>query len=109
MGSKGDQSRPRARFEAADVPPLLPLWLGAGLGGCVAVVILCISLFYPLANQQQDRGPLQQLPPAPQLEVSPQAHRARYDADKTRELRTAPVPIEQAMQETARQGWGPPK
>ena len=109
MGSEPDTSRTQARFEPADVPPLLPLWLAAGLGGCVIIVLLCISLFYPLATRQQDRGPLQHLPPAPRLQVSPIADRALYDAAKAKELRTAPVPIEQAMQATARQGWGPPR
>lgn len=97
------------RFEPADVPPLLPLWLASGLAGCVIIVLLCITLFYSAATRQQDRGPLQHLPPAPRLQVSPVADRARYDAAKANELRTARVPIEQAMRATARQGWGPPK
>ena len=97
------------RFEAADVPPLLPLWLGAGLGGAVLGVMLAITLFYPLATRQEYRGPLQQLPPAPTLEVAPLSHRANYDATKQRELQQAPVPIEQAMRATAQQGWGPPR
>ena len=105
--TRGDREAPR--FEPADVPPLLPLWLAAGLAGCVILVMLCITLFYPLADRQQDRGPLQHLPPAPRLQVSPAADRAQYDASKTKELRTAPVPIEQAMRATAQQGWGPPK
>lgn len=106
MTSRDDHA---VRFEPRDVPPLLPLWLGLGLGSCVLVVVLCITLFYPLAERQQDRGPLQQLPPTPRLEVAPQAERVRYDRSKARELRSTPVPIEQAMQATAREGWGPPK
>jgi hypothetical protein len=35
--------------------------------------------------------------------------RQRYEAAKLQELRGSKVPIERAMQETAQQGWGPPK
>jgi hypothetical protein len=104
-----ERPQPQAAFEPRDVPPLLPLWLGAGLSGCVLLVMLCISLLYPLAERQQQRGPLQKLPPAPRLLVSPQADRAQYDRLKARELETAPVPIDRAMLATAQQGWGPPK
>ena len=97
------------RFESRDVPPLLPLWLGAGLGGSVVAVMIAITLFYPLANRQEYRGPLQQLPQAPRLQVAPGTDLARYDFAKTRELQSTPVPIEAAMRATARQGWGPPK
>jgi len=107
--SKRSKPTDAVRFERSDVPPLLPLWLGAGLGGSVVVVMIGITLFYPLANRQEFRGPLQHLPQAPRLQVAPGADLAQYDAAKTRELQNTPVPIEQAMRATARQGWGPPK
>jgi hypothetical protein len=107
--SKGRKQARAVRFEASDVPPLLPLWLGAGLGGAVIGVMLAITLFYPLATSQEYRGPLQHLPQAPTLEVAPEAHLAQYDAAKWRELQRAPMPIEQAMRATAEQGWGSPK
>ena len=107
--SGSSRGKDRARFEARDVPPLLPLWLGAGLGSCVLVVMLCVTLFYPLADSQQDRGPMQHLPLTPRLQVSPAADRAAYDSSKARELRTAPTPIDVAMQATAKQDWGPPQ
>jgi hypothetical protein len=52
---------------------------------------------------------MQALPPAPRLEITPVTERQRYEAAKRKELRTSPLPIEAAMQATARQGWGPPK
>ena len=94
------------RFEARDVPPLLPLWLGAGLGGCVLVVMLCVTLFYPLADSQQDRGPMQHLPPTPRLQVSPAADLAAYDSRKARELRTAPTPIDVGHASDGKAGLG---
>ena len=97
------------RFERSDMPPLLPLWLASGLGASVILVMVCITLFYPLANRQEYRGPMQQLPDAPRLQVAPGADRARYDSVKARELQRSPLPIEAAMRATARQGWGPPK
>lgn len=97
------------RFEAKDVPPLLPLWLAAGLAGFVVLVFVGITLFYPLANRQEYRGPMQQLPPAPRLEVAPIHELARYQSAKVAELRSAPVPIDRAMRETAQKGWGPPQ
>jgi hypothetical protein len=97
------------RFEAKDVPALLPLWLACGLGGFVILVLLVITLFYPLANRQEYRGPMQQLPPAPRLQVAPEEDLSRYRTAKAQELRHSPVPIDQAMRVTAHQGWGPPK
>jgi hypothetical protein len=97
------------RFEEKDVPPLLPLWLAGGLGGFVIIVLVCVTSFYPLADRQEYRGPLQQLPEAPRLQVAPAVDLARYQAAKAKELQTSPVPIDSAMRATAQQGWGPPK
>lgn len=106
---QSDRKHPQVRFEPSDVPPLLPFWLAAGLGGCVVLVLIGITLGYPLADAQQYRGPMQSLPPAPRLQVSPAQDLAHYRAAKARELKTAPMPIETAMRVTAQQGWGPPK
>ena len=62
---------PNVRFEAGDVPPWLPLWLAAGLAGFIVIVLLGITIGFPLADHQQFRGPLQVLPPGPRLQVAP--------------------------------------
>jgi hypothetical protein len=103
------QERDDVRFEQSDVPALLPLWLACGLGGFVIAVLVCVSSFYPLADRQQYRGPLQHLPPAPRLQVAPAADLQDYRATKAKELKTSPLPIEAAMRATAEQGWGAPK
>lgn len=101
--------RERVRFEPSDVPPLLPLWLAGGLGGFVLFVLGGIAVFYPLADRQENRGPMQHLPPSPQLQAAPGSDLDRYKAQKLRELEHSPVPIQSAMRATAQQGWGPPK
>lgn len=108
-GEHSDRQDSKVRFEPSDVPPLLPLWLAAGLGGAVIVVLLGITLGYPLADSQEYRGPMRSLPPAPRLQVAPAEDLARYQAAKQRELQKTGIPIETAMRRTAEQGWGPPK
>lgn len=103
------QKKNEVRFEPKDVPPLLPLWLACGLGGFVIFVLLGITLFYPLANRQEARGPLERLPPAPRLQVAPANDLAAYRRAKDKELQRSAVPIDQAMRATAHQGWGSPK
>lgn len=97
------------RFERRDVPAFLPLWLAGGLGGFVVIVLTGISLAFPLAVHQEYRGPLQALPPAPRLQVSPGQDLKAYEAAKAHELKTSPLRIDQAMKATAEQGWGPPR
>ena len=114
MGSVLDQDRaspPKSttRYEPKDVPPYLPLWLACLIGGFVALVLVGITIAFPLADRQQYRGPMQALPPAPRLQVAPVTEREWYEAAKQQELKSAPLPIEAAMQATAKQGWGPPK
>lgn len=104
-----DRQSSKVRFEPIDVPPLLPLWLAAGLAGCVILVLLGIMVAYPLADRQQYRGPMQPLPPAPRLQVAPAEDLERYQAAKERELEKTGVPLETAMRATVQQGWGPPK
>ena len=92
------------RFEPSDVPAFLALWLAAGLAGFIVLVLV-----FPMATHQQYRGPLQPLPPAPRVQVSPGQDLKAYEAAKARELKSPPIPIEQAMEATAEQGWGAPK
>lgn len=91
------------------MPALLPLWLAAGLAGFVVIVLVGITLSFPLANHQEYRGPLQSLPPQPRLQVSPHQDLATYEAAKRRELARRDGSIDAAMAATARQGWGPPR
>ena len=91
------------RFEPRDVPPLLPIWLAAGLAGFVALVFFVIWAGFPLANHQEYRGPMKALPAAPRLQIAPGGDLARYDQAKRREL--SRERIDAAMAATARQGW----
>jgi hypothetical protein len=54
---------------------------------------------------------MKELPPAPRLQSAPTGDLQRYRAAKQKELRGShtTVPIEAAMRETAKQGWGPPR
>jgi hypothetical protein len=72
-------------------------------------VLVFITIGFPLADHQEYRGPLRALPPAPTLQVAPVMELQRYKAAKLKELDSSQLPIEQAMRETAKQGWGPPK
>ena len=87
------------------MPAWLPFWLGCLLAAFVGGVLLTISIGFPPEVQQQYRGPLKSLPPAPRLQSAPQRERERYEAAKQQELQG----IDAAMEETAKQGWGPPK
>jgi hypothetical protein len=92
------------RHEPSDVSPLLPLWLAIGFAATVGGVMIAITLAFPLADRQQYRGPLQALPPAPQLQTAPRSDLERYRAqDRESARRTA---IDQAMRKTAEEGWG---
>lgn len=93
------------------MPPLLPFWLACILAAFVGGVLLSITLLFPLATHQEYRGPLKALPPAPQLQSAPTGDLQRYEAAKAKVLKGSggTVPIEAAMRQTAKQGWGPPK
>lgn len=106
---QADRGETATRYEPRDVPPLLPFWLACLIAGFVAIILIGITIGFPLADRQQYRGPMQALPPAPRLEVAPVTELQRYEAAKRGELRTSRRPIEAAMQATAKQGWGPPK
>ena len=109
QGPSGDLSSPaalpKARYEPLDAPPLLPLWLGLLIAAFIGLVLLSVSLGFPLAVHSETRGPLRPLPPAPRLQSAPERDLQQYRAAKARELR----PIDAAMRATATQGWGPPK
>jgi hypothetical protein len=111
---KTDQESPaerEARYEPLDVPPLLPLWLACILAAFVGGVLLYISVAFPLATHQQYRGPLKPLASAPRLQSAPMGDLQRYEAAEKKELAGSGrgLPIETAMRETAKQGWGPPQ
>ena len=93
------------------MPPLLPFWLGILIGAFVGGVLLSIELGFPLAVHQESRGPLQPLPPKPQLQSAPAADLQRYEAAKRAQLsgRDGAIPINEAMRATVQQGWGTPK
>jgi hypothetical protein len=93
------------------VPPLLPFWLGCLLAGFVVTVLISVSIGFPLAVHQESRGPLRPLPAAPRLETAPTGDLRQYEAAKQQELNGSgtTIPIAAAMQQTAKQGWGPPK
>jgi hypothetical protein len=97
------------RFEPADVPAFLPLWLAAGLASFVIIVLVGSTIGYPLADEQQYRGPMQALPPGPRLQLTPGQDLEAYQAAKRREFQGSNSAIEAAMHSTAKQGWGPPR
>jgi hypothetical protein len=99
------------RYEPLDVPRFVPLWLGLIIAGFVVLVLIAIWIGFPLADRQEPRGPMHQLPPAPRLETAPMAELQRYHSAKREELagKGATMPIEEAMRATAQQGWGAPR
>jgi hypothetical protein len=111
---KTDQASPEKsspRYEPLDVPPFLPFWLASLLAAFVGGVLLYVAIAFPLATHQEYRGPLKPLPPAPRLQLTPIGDRQRYETAKRQELKgSRQLPsIEAAMEETMKQGWGPPK
>lgn len=96
---------PSPRYEVADVSPLLLFVLALLIGLCVAGVLVAVRIGYPSASRPHDRGRVAALPPSPRLQSAPAADLRRYRAVKQKELERGPVPIEQAMRETAEQGW----
>jgi hypothetical protein len=110
--SRSGRAEAATRYEPRDVPAFLPFWLACLLGFFIAVVLVGITIGFPLADKQEYRGPMQALPPAPRLQLAPAMDLQRYDIAKQRELEeTRPngQSIDAAMQQTAVQGWGTPK
>lgn len=102
---------PNARYEVRDVSFAVVAILASGLAVSVAGVLIMVGFAFPAANRAYMRGPTVALPPAPRLESAPFAELDRYEASKAAELSSPGpqrIPIEQAMRETAKQGWGKP-
>jgi hypothetical protein len=100
--------RSENRYEQSDVPPRLLVALAAGLALSIAGVLGALALAFPSALAPYQRGPLQPLPPQPRLQSDPAADLARYREAKRRELAgngRDTIPIEQAMNEVAAEGW----
>lgn len=104
-------------YERSDVPPRLLVALAAGLGSAVAIVLIVLSFAFPVAMRATPRGPLRPLPPAPRLEVAPEAQLQHYKAAEGTKLHGyailpdghVQVPIDEAMRAVAAQGWSQPK
>lgn len=103
---------PNSRYEVRDVSLTVVAILASGLAASIAGVLIMVGFAFPAANRPYMRGPTVALPPAPRLESAPFAELDRYEARKAAELtgRGGPqrIPIEQAMRETAKQGWAKP-
>ncbi len=107
------QVRPRSEYERSDVPPRLLAVLAGGLALTVVLLLVGLSIAFPQSLSGNARGPLQPLPPAPQLEPDPYGHLTRYTADEKRALADygwtsdghVRVPVDQAMSRVAADGW----
>jgi hypothetical protein len=101
---------PNARYEVRDAPPVLVMLLALGFALSVIGVVIFVGLAFPSANRPYWRGPITALPNVPRLQSAPQQELKQYKAEKDSELRGGPtrISIEQAMQETAQQGWTKP-
>jgi hypothetical protein len=100
-----DDRHASPRYEVADVSPLLLFILALLMAFCVAGVLVAVRVGYPSASRPYDRGRVAPLPPFPRLQSAPAVDLQRYRATKQKELERGQVPIEQAMRETAEQGW----
>jgi hypothetical protein len=102
-------------FERSDVPPRLLAALAIGFALTVAAVLVALSLAFPEAIGDIDKGPLSALPPQPRLQIAPREARRAYEQDAARRLhgygwadqgrQRVREPIERAMREVAGQGW----
>ena len=109
-----DSANP-AGHERSDAPPLLLLALAAGLALTIAVIMASLAAFFPSSVQDQDKRPLQALPPSPRLQVAPRADLHVFREAQERRLQTygwsdraqgrVRVPIDQAMRAVAAQDW----
>lgn len=109
-----ERTLPPPGYETRDAPPRLPLYLGAGIGGTVLVVLMLIRLFYPSSARDLPKPDLEHWPPPPALQIAPYADLARLRAAETQRLESygwvdrgrgiVHVPIEDAMRRVAQQG-----
>lgn len=103
---------PRAPgYEPSDVPAgsvaragaFLFLALGASMGAIALLLTAIAPARAPLSAAQAER---RFTSPSPPLEVAPRQARQRLEARERKRLREAPRPIDAAMRDTARRGWG---
>ena len=109
------QSANPAGYERSDVPPLVLLALAIGFAVTVAIVMAVLAAVYPHSLNDDDKGPLQALPPAPRLQTAPRRDLVAYRAAEQRRLETygwtdraqggVRVPVERAMRQVAAEGW----
>ena len=101
--------------ERSDVPPLLLLALAFGFALTVAMIMAVLAAAYPNSLNDDFKGPIQALPPAPRLQLAPRRELVGYDAAQRRRLATygwsdraqgrVRVPVERAMRQVAAEGW----
>jgi len=104
-----------AGYERSDVPPLLLLALAVGFAVTVAIIMTVLAAVYPHALNDDVKGPLQALPPAPRLQTAPRRDLVAYDAAERRRLETygwsdrahgrVRLPVQHAMRQVAAEGW----
>lgn len=104
-----------ADYERSDVPPFVILGLAAGFALTVAIVMAILAAVYPRSLNDDFKGPVQALPPAPRLQTAPRRDLVAYDAAEGRRLQTygwtdraqgrVRVPVAQAMRQVAAEGW----
>jgi hypothetical protein len=108
-----DQSHP-TDVERSDADPRLIGAIAAGAGLFLLAAPFLVQAIYPGAKRLGGIEDLPQ-PPAPRLQVSPQADLARLQASEDAQLRSfgwvdrdnqvVRMPIEQAMKLLAKRGW----
>lgn len=111
-GSLGNL-RSQPRYEHSDAPPRLLAALAGGLALSIAIVIGGVAIGFPQVLSASPRGPLQPLPPIPRLQPNPAGDLARYQQLEAHRLDNygwtadghVKVPIDQAMNQVAAQGW----
>ncbi len=104
---------PPTDYERRDVPSMLALWLGLGIAFSIALIVVIIGWGFPNARRDQ-LDPHFQAPPAPTLQISPEADLARFRAAEQERLTTygwvdrehgiIHIPIDEAMRQTAQKG-----
>ena len=102
------KGRSETDYERSDVPPRLLAALAAGFAATIGIILVALSIAFPHALQPVTRGPLQPLPPQPRLQTAPALDLARYRAAEDQRLDArgpAKVPIDQAMNDVASEGW----
>ena len=104
-----------AGYERSDVPPFVLLGLAVGFALMVAIIMTVLTAVYPHALDDDYKGPVQALPPAPRLQTAPRRDLVAYDAAERRQLETygwadraqgrVRAPVQQAMRQVAAEGW----